>query len=110
MTSPGSKQTRRWERAIAALLAEPTIGQAAKAAGISDKTLRRWLKEPAFSAEYRAARRQAVDHALTILRQMAGEAVETLRRNLGPSVPESVQVRAALAILDLALKADMQAL
>ena len=43
------------ERAIVALLAEPTLGAVAKAAHISDVTLWRWMQEPDFKGQ--AARR-----------------------------------------------------
>ena len=33
-----------------------------------------------------------------------------MRRNLGPPAPESVRVRAALGLLDLALKGELQEL
>ena len=50
------------EQALAALLKEPTITLAAKASGISESNIYRWLKEPAFKAAYREARREAFAH------------------------------------------------
>ena len=96
MTAPGSSHKR--DQAIAALLAQPTITAAANVVGISEKTLRRWLQDPDFAAEHRAAQRQAVDLAIARLKQATGEAVATLRRNLTVGVP-SVEVRAATEIL-----------
>ena len=101
---------RRQEEAIAALLQCRTVAEAADAAHLSEATLRRWLQQPAFAAAYKAARREALDQALTLLREGSGEAVTTLRRNLGPPAPESVQVRAALGLLDLALNVELQEL
>src|SRR4051812_4914883 len=95
----GSKRPRREEAAISALLACPTLDTAAQQAGISESTLRGWLRDPAFQARYREARRQVVEQAVSALQQAAGQAVETLRRSLTCGVP-SAEIVAAKAILD----------
>ncbi|MBI3909994.1 MAG: hypothetical protein HY320_03565 [Armatimonadetes bacterium] len=64
MSGHGAKLPRKREQAIAALLAEPTVGAAAGAAGVGYATLRRWLALPEFDAEYRAARLEAVERML----------------------------------------------
>ncbi len=104
MKAHGEKYTRHNERAIAPLLQAPTILQAAGQVGVSESTLIRWMHDPVFAEEYRAARRQVVENALAQLQQATGEAAATLRRNLTSGVA-SVEVRAAMAILDFALKA-----
>ena len=43
----GTGKARKREEAIAALLEQPTITAAASAAGIGEKTLRRWLADSA---------------------------------------------------------------
>jgi hypothetical protein len=102
------KQRRR-EQAVAALLSTPTIAEAAKVAGTSERTLRRWLDGDAgFAADYDAARRRAVESAIANLQQAANEAVLTLRRNLAAEAPAAQQVRSAIALLDFALKAREQ--
>lgn len=99
------KHTGKREQAIVAFLREPSIIAAAKATGIGEKTLRRWLKDdPEFATAYGAARQRAFDLALGTLQEATGEAVATLRRNLDPEVPHAVQVRAALGILEQAFK------
>src|SRR5687768_1104504 len=99
MRGHGEKLSRTQERAILALLQEPTVAAAAEACGVGEATLARWLRLPAFQAEYRAARRQVVEHGLSQLQQLTSEAAATLRRNLGCGLP-SVEVRAALGVLD----------
>jgi len=94
----------RQERAIVALLAEPSIEAAAKTAEVSDVTIWRWMKLPEFRSKLRDARRAVVEGAIGRLQQAATEAVETLRRNLTCGTP-SVEVRAAATILDQAIKA-----
>src|SRR3954469_534955 len=98
------KRSRREEAAIAALLACPTIDAAAQQAGVGESTLRGWLRDPSFQGRYRLARRQVVEQAMASLQRAAGEAVETLRRNLTCGVPAS-EIAAAKAIVDQALKA-----
>src|SRR5262245_11792553 len=101
--TPGSKFDDRMELAIAALLTQPTHAEAARTAGVSEATLQRWLRQPDFVTEYRAARRAVVEGAIAKVQAIAGEAVAALRRNLTCGSP-SVQVRAALGILDIAAK------
>lgn len=45
--------TPKKDRALVALLANPTQVAAASAAGISVDTMRRYLKDPEFQAEYK---------------------------------------------------------
>jgi hypothetical protein len=99
----GQKRSRQEEAALAALLSPPTIAEAATLAGISESTLLRWLQEPTFQQRYRAARREVVEHAISGLQLAAGEAVETLRRNLTCGVPAS-EIAAARVISDQAVK------
>jgi DNA-binding MurR/RpiR family transcriptional regulator len=100
----GSKRLRKEEAAITGLLTEPTIEAAAVKAGVSESTLVRWLQEPAFKAEYRAARRSVVESAVGRLQQAASQAVDALARNLSCGIP-AVEVGAAKAVLDQAIKA-----
>lgn len=107
-----SGKTRKREEAIAALLACSTIEAAAKAVGISEPTLLRWLKEEEFSAAYRAARRQSVNVAVTRLQQASSSAVETLVSIMQDAEkPGSVRLSAARSVLEFAIKAgEMQEL
>ena len=59
---PGGDQTRKDEQLIEALLTEPTIASAATKAGLSEATVYRRLSDVEFSANYRAALRQLVEH------------------------------------------------
>jgi hypothetical protein len=99
----GQKRERLEDRALAALLAEPTIPRAAATAGVSESTLLRWLAEPSFKARYRDARRRVVELAVTGLQQAMSDAVATLGRNLRCGVPSS-EIAAAKAVLDFAVK------
>ena len=78
----GEKLTRKAEQAIAALLEHPTMAEAAKACGVSERSLWRWLQRDDFQKRYRAAQRAVVDSAITKLQAATVRAVETLERNL----------------------------
>ncbi len=49
--------THKQDKALIALLTEPTITAAAKKAGIGERTLYRWLDDPLFAGALRQARR-----------------------------------------------------
>jgi hypothetical protein len=57
MVGHGSKIGRKQEQAIAALLSNRSIEEAAHTAGIGGTTLLRWIQEPQFNKAYRKARR-----------------------------------------------------
>jgi hypothetical protein len=104
MSGPGEKLTHRQERAVLALLTERNIGKAAARAKVGESTLRRWLSTPVFLAAYRAARRQAVEHAIGQVQHSASLAAATLRRAL-PGGKCGDRIRAALGILGRAVDA-----
>ncbi len=102
----GEKLSRSQEKAIAGLLTQPTIKEAAKSAGIGNRTLIGWLKnEPSFIASYRQARREVVRAAIAGIQGAMHEAVEALRDVLNDSdAPASARVSAARVILDSGLR------
>jgi len=53
---PRRKLKRKQEEAIAALLSQRNVEEAARSAGVGTRTLIRWMKIQGFDAEYRAAR------------------------------------------------------
>ena len=67
MVGHGAKFTRKKEEAIAALLTQRNVEEAARAAGIGTQTLLRWMKEPEFDAAYREARRLAYGQSIARL-------------------------------------------
>jgi hypothetical protein len=70
------------EAAIAALLSQPTLDAAATAADVAPRTLKGWLRLPAFAAACAAARRQILEGSVALLLAATRRAVETLERNL----------------------------
>lgn len=106
MTGHGSKFGRKMEEAIAALLTQRNVEEAAKAAGISTRTMLRWMKEPEFQKAYREARRHAYSQAVAKLQQGSTAAATTLLKiMIDPATPASVRVRAAECIMSHSSKA-----
>jgi len=106
MARLGDKLTTKQEGAIVALLASPSIAEAAKKVGIGTRTLFRWLQDPAFREAYRDARRETVSHAIAMLQAGAMEAVETLRNVMRDAEANAAtKVSAAKAVLELSIKA-----
>jgi transposase-like protein len=77
MKGHGAKYDRKKEEAIAALLTQKNIEEAARSIGIGHATLLRWLKEPEFDTAYREARRAAFRQSVARLQQASGAAVTT---------------------------------
>ena len=97
------------EGAIVALLSDPGLTGAAKAAGVGKATLWRWLQQPTFQEAYRRARREAVEQARARLQRASGEAVEALRDVMNdPDAPHASRVSAARTVLDMAMRATSE--
>jgi transposase-like protein len=106
MRGHGSKFERKRDEAIAALLTQRNIEEAAKSVGISSNTLLKWMKDPEFDKAFRTARRATFGQTVGRLQQAAPAAATTLLKMLVDSnVPASVRVRAAECILNHAIKA-----
>lgn len=92
--------TPKQELAITALLNEPTVARAASSIGMNERTLYRWLKESEFMRVYRALRREAFAHAVSLTQRYAPVAVHALAQILSDKkAPYSARVSAAVAIL-----------
>jgi transposase-like protein len=97
---------RKQEDAIAALLTQRTVEEAARSSGVSTRTLLRWVKTPEFDQAYREARRAAFTQSVARLQQASSAAATTLlKAMIDPGAPASVRVRAAESILSHAGKA-----
>ena len=106
MTGHGAKFGRKQEEAIAALLTQRNVEEAARATGVATKTLLRWMQIPEFNAAYREARRAAFGQATARLQQATGAAATTLLKIMvDPNAPASTRVRAAESIFNHAAKA-----
>jgi len=106
MTPTTAKLSRKKEQAITSLLQCPTIADAAKASGIGEATLFRWLKDTEFMMEFRNARMEIVRHAIAQLQNATGQAVQTLREVMtDEECTPSSRVTAAKTILEMSFRA-----
>ena len=100
----GAKTAAVRERAILALLSEPSITKAAARAGVAEQTLRRWLTEDAaFQAAYEAARHATFQAALSRIPALTGKAVTTLDDLLGSANPPAVRLGAARTVAEIGM-------
>lgn len=95
--------SRNQEKAVVALMAHPSIAEAAKSAGVSESSIWRWLQDEPFQARLREAQSKVMDGALISLQGAMTGAVDCLVRNLSCGTP-SAEVQAAKTILDYTLK------
>jgi DNA-binding MurR/RpiR family transcriptional regulator len=99
--------SRRQEGVIVALLANPTIKDAATAASVSESTVWRLMQREDFQKRYREAQDTALNGALGALQGAATLAIDSLKKNLTCGTP-AAEVGAAKAILDYTLKVREQ--
>ncbi len=89
------------QRAVAALLGARDVREAAKTAGVSERTLWRWLKEPVFAAALKQATQTCIEQATRRLVGGTQEALDTLWQVMkDDKAPSSARLRAATAWLD----------
>ena len=88
---------------VTALAAGQTVTEAARRAGLSERTAYRRLAEPDMQRRVREVRAATFARTLGLLSDATAAAVETLVRNLD-AVQPAVQVRAAVAVLEQATK------
>ena len=106
MVGHGTKFSRKKDEAIAALLTQRNIEEAARSIGIAPNTLLRWMKEAEFDTAYRDAKRAAFGQSIARLQQGTSAAATTLLKiMIDPNAPASVRLRAADSVLNHAVKA-----
>jgi transposase-like protein len=100
-SSEKSDLSSRQQKAIACLLSEATVSGAANSAGVSERTLRRWLKQAEFTRVYQQARQESYRESLRLLRRAANAAIAVLVKVMQDvSAPKTARIRAAEVILD----------
>ena len=104
MTETKTELTAKQSRAIGFLLTSRTIGEAAKAAGVSERTLYSWLGMPAFRDALRSAEKQAVENATRRLMAGQGKALDALEALITKGRNEGVRRAAAMDWLGMLLK------
>lgn len=97
--------TQKQNRALTALLTCPTKEQAAQAAGIGLTTLKRYLADPEFQAEYQKAVSGIIEDAATQARQSLSPALSCLREIVADSgETATARIQAARSLLEYGLR------
>ena len=97
--------TARQQKALAALLTTSSKAAAARAAGISDRTLRDYLSDPTFRAAYEKAFGDMVEDATRQAKQSLSPALSTLREIVEDKEADTqARISAARAILSNGIK------
>lgn len=98
--------TTKQQKAIIALLDQPTLKDAAAACGVNESTLWRWQQEPVFQREYRAARSRSLEAMVNGLLSLGGLIAQTLKDVMeDEAASPSARASAARAAGELILKA-----
>lgn len=101
--------TQKQNRALIALLTQPTREEAAKAAGITSKTLRGYLEDPEFQAAYKTALAELLEDATTQAKQSLNPALTALREITEDGGQQAqARVSAARSLLEYSLKLTEQ--
>ena len=97
--------TPKKEKALQALLMSRTRTEAAKKAGVSEPTLREYMKDPEFCAAYKAAAADIMDGATRQLQQSFAASIERLRQIVEDDEQSSkAHIQAARTLLEYGLK------
>lgn len=104
--SPGfDTLSARQQKALFALLDTATIAKASERSGVPERTIYTWLREPAFDAAYRQARRDAVRAATAGLQRASAAAVAVIAHIMtSKDAPASTRLAAARTVLELAIQ------
>lgn len=110
MSGHGEKFARKKELAIGALLAFPSLKDAAADCGVAESTLRRWLSDRTFARRYRRERTRMLEGTVNLLRQKSVSAVATLAGVADDQdSPAGARVSAARSLIEFAIKgAELQ--
>jgi hypothetical protein len=93
------------ERAILALMEQPTLKQAAAAAGVNPATLWRWLQTDDFRRAYLEVRRKAVQQSMARLQSLTSDVASVLGSIMkDTSAPHYTRVAACNSVMRNAVK------
>ncbi len=97
--------TPKQRKAIIALMEVPTIPGAAKLAGVGERTLYTWLRNPVFQSELKRWQADFMEAAARRLVAEVGQAIDVIKNIMtDEQAAPAVRLRAAESILANALK------
>jgi hypothetical protein len=94
----------RQHKALRALLVNTTVDQAAEACGLGVSTIRRYMSQDEFAAEYRRRRALLLSETVGGVVALGGQALEVLEAGLKEDQDPAHRQRAARMVLDYITK------
>jgi hypothetical protein len=102
-TDNSEELTAKQDKALAALISQPSVRKAAAASGLGEATIWRYLRDDKFRRAYLDARRGLVEHATTQMSQSASAAATALDEIVkDKKMPPTARVSAAKTVLQKA--------
>ena len=102
-------EARKDELVIAALIASPTVREAAKVCGVSETQVFARLRKPEFMQRYDAARREVLAQSTAYVQGIVSDAIRKMHEIMtNPDVAPQTQLNAADAIIRTALRLTEQ--
>ena len=99
-----SRRTTKKSKALVALLSGKTNSQAAQSAGVTERTIYRWLSDPSFRSELSEAERQMIESATRQMSSLQKKAINVLDQLLeSQDVSPQIRLSTAKSILRLSL-------
>ena len=98
---PQKCSRRADENILHSLAVGATIENAARQAGVSERTVNRRLEDPAFRAKLQAYRNSMLERTAATINAAGHEAAKRLLKLLGDGNPPAIQLGAAKALLDV---------
>lgn len=93
------------EQVISALLTSDTQKEASAKAGISDRTLRKYLSNPAFNNEYQRRKRKVLDDATRQIQTCLKTAINALKEIVtNKDSSDGAKISASRALLEYGLR------
>ena len=96
--------SRRQQSALPAIVAAPSIAEAARRSGIAESTLRRWLEEPGYRNELDRLRKEAYDLAVKQVQALVPECLSIFAKVAAESTDPALRMRAARYLLSYGVK------
>ena len=102
--SKSSSLTVRQQAVLPVLALSPSVAQAARESGVSERTLRRWLDDPTFQDEISRLHRGAYEIARKQLQALVPHLISVIAAEAMENPDPTVRIRAARYALNYAAK------
>ena len=94
----------RQQAALPIVAVSPSIAQAARQSGVSERTLRRWLDDPAFRQQLSQLHQEAYDLARRQLQALVPHCISIMAAEAVENPDPALRIRAARYLMSYAVK------